>query len=125
MDGDAFLKAEGSDKLFTNPTLHAILEQLTMTRTPVSAPKMAFVLMKIMEALAHPRGFNRGRDVATDDSDNPEDTYQIVLALTLKHAGTQCWAIHQVTGPRSAPKPSWILIRKDAEVSWVIQWLLA
>ena len=114
LEDDKFLKGSGSEELFTNPTLHTVLAQLSMINQAVPAPKMAFVVMKIMEGLQHSDGFERGRGTQKDESEG-EKVYPNVLRLVLQHAGTQHWVAHRGTLRGKAPAQSYILIAKNEE----------
>lgn len=114
LEDDAFLKDPRSDEPFTNPLLHDFFSQLKMLNAEISAPKAAFVIMKVIEGLKHPDGFHRS--VSAEEESLASDTYHECLRLVLQYAGKNHWATHRFSGTAAAPQQTYILIRKDKEV---------
>ena len=118
-ENDAYLRGgNGQGTYFTSPTLHHVLAQLSMVNQRVSAPKMAFVLMKLAEGLTHEAGFKRGRVASEPDGEDAEETYTQLLRVVLQYADKQHWATARSTtaSAAAAAKNTWVFIRSDKEV---------
>ena len=102
LDEDEFLKGV-DNKLFTNAAFHKLFAGMSLVTTEVPAPKIAFILSKVVEMLR-----SRDPSVPLPDSSSfhPDDvehgSYYRALTFVRGFAGKH-WATHPGQGASQEP----------------------
>lgn len=99
LDGDAFLIGPKGE-YFTNPMFHALMEHALLIARPITAPKMAFIVVKVAEFLGRDSSSETLNSSLAEGSDS-NSLYDAALKKLLevpgKHSATRrnqkglCW----------------------------------
>jgi hypothetical protein len=97
LNGDTFLKNE-KGVYFTNPMFHELLNAINLIGKEVTAPKMAFVIMKVVQYLCSEPADKSSMDVHTEEAEltssffipgnkDEKEIYKAAFTLVMRHEG--------------------------------------